>query len=135
MKELFSKGKLLLLSHILVSLINILAIPLVIKVGSAEMLGAFSIYTAILSLVYGISGFGVGFKSRRTLPSVTDNKTKSDLFNPQFTFQFCSLIVLSVILFSFWVQLSSFFGIHDKNLIVNPKIFIFYLLSQLILSR
>jgi len=135
MKELFSKGSLLLLSHLLVSLINILAIPLIIKVGSAEMLGSFSIYTAILSVVYGISGFGVGFKSRRTLPSVTDNKTKSDLFNTQFTFQFCSLIVLSVILFTFWVQLSSFFGIHDKHLIVNSKIFIFYLLSQLIFSQ
>ena len=120
MKELLSKGILLLAAHILVSLSNILAIPLIIKAGNAEMLGAFSIYSILLSIVFGISGFGVGFKSRRLLPSISDNNTRSELFNPQFTFQLCSIIIICLILFSFWMQLSSFFGIHEKILIVNP---------------
>lgn len=135
MKEIFSKGSLLLIAHIIVSLANIVAVPLILNFGSVETLGAFSIYSTILSFIYGISGLGVGFKARRFLPSAEGNTEKVALFYPQLWFQFFSVMGIGLFVLIFWKPLLSLFGIYDDKLLLSPYIFLFYLLAQLMFSQ
>jgi O-antigen/teichoic acid export membrane protein len=135
MKELLSKGILLFIAHIIVSLTNLIMVPIILRLGSVEALGSFSIYSIIISFVYGISSFGVGFKARRFLPSIENPHERAEVFYPQFIFQLISLLTISIVLLLFWKPLAQMFGIIDFDLILNPSLLMLYMVSLHLFSQ
>lgn len=87
-----------LVSQLLIFAQGLLFVPMLIKLAGANTFGTYTLISAILSIIFAVSTFGVGFQSRRFLPSADTSDKKADLFFPQFWWQFASTLILGVIL-------------------------------------
>lgn len=85
------------IGHFLVYGQTIVLFPLVIKVAGVATYGTYNIVLSIMTILFGVSSFGVGYRARRSLPSAPDGRTRGTLFAPQLMFQFASLIALAMI--------------------------------------
>jgi O-antigen/teichoic acid export membrane protein len=95
----FVKNNLIILSgHVLIYGQGVILMPIIIKTIGVQVYGGYSILITIVGFVIGISSLGVGFRRSRFLPSVPGSESRRALFYPQFTFQFASLLLLSLAL-------------------------------------
>jgi O-antigen/teichoic acid export membrane protein len=85
------------IGHFLVYAQSVVLLPLVIKVAGLATYGTYNIVLSIMTVLFGVSSFGAGYRARRGLPSAPDGRTRGELFAPQLMFQFGSLIVLAAI--------------------------------------
>jgi len=83
--------------------------PLIIKTVGVTVYGGYILVSTIVGLIYGISSFGVGFKSGRFLPATEGREARSAIFYPQFCFQLLSLAVLSLIFIVLYPFINSVF--------------------------
>lgn len=122
-----------LAGHILIYAQGIILIPLVIKTVGAAVYGGYVLALTTLGFVYGISSFGVGFKSARFLPAADTVEARRSLFFPQFWFQGVSIVCLSSVLVAIHPFLDAALfggeGVFSKWL-VFPYMFSCYIFSQ-----
>ena len=105
--KLFIKNNsLVLLGHILIYAKGILLMPLIIKTVGSTIYGGYVLLVTFFGFLFGVSSFGVGFQRSRFLPSTSDRNTRSALFYTSFSFQFVSILILSIIFVIFY----SYFG-------------------------
>lgn len=83
----------------LVYMKGIILMPVIIKSVGVTTYGGFILLTSILSVVFGLSSVGVGFRARRFMPSSTDMKERRELFYPQFCFNFLVIFFIAVVFF------------------------------------
>lgn len=100
-KDFLKNNLLILTGQLLINLKAIVLIPVLVKSVGVTVYGGYILLMAIMSFVFGISSFGVGFRRSRFLPSANNWQTRQGLFYPQFSFQLISLTVLSLLLLLF----------------------------------
>ena len=93
----------------LIRLQGFIFIYLIIKTVGVTIYGEFILMTSLLGIVFGISSFGVGFKTKRFLPSVKSIRKRRDLFYPQFYFNMVSLLSISLLFVLFEKQINIYF--------------------------
>lgn len=135
MNEILSKGSVLFVGHLLVSFAGLLVVPVIIRLSNVETLGVFSLFSAVLSFLYGISGFGVGFRARRYLPGLDDPVARSDLFYPQLFFQGFSLLILGSFTAFMWPYMFSVIGNGKTDNSLGSGLIVIYLISQLLYAQ
>jgi O-antigen/teichoic acid export membrane protein len=135
MTEILAKGTTLFIGHILISASGLLLIPLIIRLGSVETLGLFSLYSSVLSVLYGISSFGAGFRMRRYLPGLNDPIARAALVYPQLWFQCLSLLLLASVTIIAWPIVITIVGGNKPNSTLAPGIILTYLMSQLVYAQ
>ncbi|MBF0405898.1 MAG: oligosaccharide flippase family protein [Candidatus Riflebacteria bacterium] len=84
-------------------------IPLVTKTAGEATFGAYLLLGSMMSFFMGISSWGIGFTSRRFLPSTDEAKKRRDLFFPVFCFQLTSIIFHSVLFLILLPMLGKYF--------------------------
>ncbi|WP_162653340.1 polysaccharide biosynthesis C-terminal domain-containing protein [Lentilitoribacter sp. Alg239-R112] len=84
-------------SHLLIFVQSLTLTPLIIKLSGVETYGAYILLMSWLSIIFGISAFGVGVNAKRYLPSTEKKDKRADLFFPQFWFQIISIGILGLI--------------------------------------
>lgn len=85
------------IGHFLVYAQSIVMLPLVIKVAGVTTYGTYNIVLSVMTILFGISSFGTGYRARRGLPSAPDGAARGQLYAPQFLFQLVSLCVLAAL--------------------------------------
>jgi len=108
-KAFIKNNRAVLAGHILIYAQGIILMPLIIKTVGVTVYGGYILVSTIVGLIYGISSFGVGFKSGRFLPATEGREARSAIFYPQFCFQLLSLIVLSLMFIILYPFISSVF--------------------------
>lgn len=83
--------------HFLVYAQSIVLLPLVIKVAGVATYGTYNIVLSVMTIMFGVSSFGTGYRARRGLPSAPDGRARGELFAPQMVFQFASLCLLALL--------------------------------------
>lgn len=86
----------LLVGHVLIYAQGVILTPLIIKTAGPTIYGGYVLLMLFVGFIFGISGLGVGVRSRRYLPSATTSAERSALFYAQFVFQFWSVLILSI---------------------------------------
>jgi O-antigen/teichoic acid export membrane protein len=128
----FIKDNAIVLSgHILISLKGIILLPILIKSIGVTVYGGYTLLTATLGFLFGISSFGAGFRCKRFLPSSAEKNARKLLFYPQFLFQIAVIIVLSLLCLSFNPLIQR--HLHDFRLAI--WLVPLYLLSMTIWSQ
>jgi len=87
-----------LLTHVAVYTQGLFITPILIKSVGVELYGGYGLIAISLGFLFGISSFGVGYRSHRYLPGANTSQDRRDLFYPPFFFQLCSLGVLSLVI-------------------------------------
>jgi len=111
----------------------LLIIPIIIKTVGINVYGGFVLMSSFIGLVYGISSSGIGFKTRRLLPSVTDVEEKRKLYYPQFYFGLFSLVLVSLLVVLFIDKIDTYLFKDDINysiIIVLLNLFMLHIYSQ-----
>lgn len=93
-KDFVKDNVLVLGGNILVYAKGIILLPLIIKYFGVPSYGAYSLFASYVSIVYGISSLGVGFRFQRYMPSASTPEERRGLFYPQFLFRAATLAVL-----------------------------------------
>jgi len=75
---------------------GIILLPLLIKTVGVSTYGSFILLISYISVLYGISSFGIGFSYQRFMPSAK-GEIRTDLFYFQFLFHLCSVGVLALV--------------------------------------
>lgn len=104
--------------------------PIVIKTVGVTTYGGYVLLTSIVGFMFGISSFGINFKTQRFLPSTMDRIERRLLFFPQFNFQLLSVTVFSlvfILLYPIFQQLF-FKGEITFSLWLTFPYFLFYFL-------
>jgi len=132
-KTFLKNNRAVLIGHVLIYAQGIILMPIIIKTAGVTIYGGYILVSTIVGLIYGISSFGVGFKSGRFLPATEGREARSAIFYPQFCFQFLSIIMLSLMFILFYPFLDKFFFkgefIFSKWLIF-PFLIFYFLYSQ-----
>jgi len=111
----------------------IILMPLIIKTMGVTVYGGYVLFISLLSIVFGISTFGVGIKARRFLPSCKTMDERGKLFYPQLIFVFCTIVFFSVLLFCLNDHISSF--LFKNKLNYSALIFPAYLLAYFLYAQ
>lgn len=116
--------------HLLIYAQGIILMPIIIKTIGVKVYGGYGILMSIVGFVMGISSLGVGFGRSRFLPSARDNHERQDLFYPQFSFNFASLMLASLLLILSYPALDKYFfkGEVSFSIWLIVPYYIFYLL-------
>lgn len=132
-KTFIKNNRAVLIGHILIYTQGIILMPLIIKTVGVTVYGGYILVSTMVGLIYGISSFGVGFKSGRFLPATEGRETRSAIFYPQFYFQLLSIIFLSLIFIIFYSFIDSVFF---KGELIFSKWLVFpWLVSNFIYSQ
>lgn len=132
-KVFIRNNRAVLIGHILIYAQGIILMPVIIKAAGVTIYGGYILISTIVGLIYGISSFGVGFKSGRFLPAAKAKDRRNAIFYPQFCFQLLSLILLSLVFISFYSFLDSLFF---KGELVFSKWLVFpWFISNFIYSQ
>jgi O-antigen/teichoic acid export membrane protein len=129
--RLFIKNNLVVLSgHLLIYAQGIILMPIIIKTIGVKVYGGYGILTSIVGFVMAISSLGVGFSRSRFLPSARDNHERQALFYPQFSFNFASLMLASLLLILSYSAIDKYFfkGEVSFSIWLIVPYYIFYLL-------
>lgn len=132
-KTFIKNNRTVLIGHILIYAQGIILMPLIIKTVGVTVYGGFILVSTMVGLIYGISSFGVGFKSGRFLPSTEGKEARSAIFYPQFFFQLLSLVFLSLIFIIFFPFIDRLFfkgELFFLKWLVFPWLFFNFLYSQ-----
>jgi len=134
-KTFIKNNRTVLIGHILIYAQGIILMPLIIKTVGITVYGGYILVSTLLGFTFGISSFGVGFKSGRFLPASEGRKERRAFFYPQFCFQFLSIVVLSLVIFVFYPMLDRLFFKSTFNFsrwLVFPYLFLYFLFSQIV---
>lgn len=132
-KTFLKNNMMVFTGNFLVTIQGILLIPVIIKIGGAEVYGGYVLLSSVVSLIYGISAFGVGYHRSRYLPSARDRVARKKLFYPPLIFRFLSLMILSFVFILFYPVLDNMIFknevIFSKWLVLPYFVFYFILLD------
>ena len=132
-KAFVRNNRKVLVGHVLIYAQGLILMPLIIKTVGVSVYGGYILVMTMLGVVYGISSFGVGFKSGRFLPAAEGRDVRRDLFYPQFCFQCLSIAALALAVIVFYPLLEMLFF---KGELVFSKWLVFpYLFSYLLFSQ
>lgn len=84
--------------QMLCNLKGIILLPILVKFLGTTAYGIYVLVIITLGFIFGISSWGVGFRSRRYLPAAKDMEDRRKLFYPPCFFQMISSLVLTLIL-------------------------------------
>lgn len=84
--------------QMLCNLRGIILLPILVKFLGTTAYGIYVLVIATLGFIFGISSWGVGFRSRRYLPTAQGMEERRKLFYPPCYFQIISGLVLTMIL-------------------------------------
>jgi len=113
---------------------NLFLIPIIIKTSGAATYGAYALLISLTAFIFGVSSLGVGYRCRRLLPSIDAYKERIGIFFSQFTFQFITLSILTLILIYLYPAFDEFFFKGEVELqawILLPFLLIHLFYSQL----
>ena len=113
------------IGQVLTNLKAIILLPILIRTVGVSVYGGFILLSSILGFVLGISSLGVGFKATRLLPSADNADSRSDLFYPQFYFQLCSILLLSIVVALFHNQINT--HLFKNEISYSSLVVVFYL--------
>ena len=99
-KSFIKDNAVVLSGHILIYLKGIILLPILIKSIGVTVYGGYTLITATIGFLFGISSFGAGFRCKRFLPSSVEKSARQLLFYPQFLFQIAVIVGLSLICLS-----------------------------------
>jgi O-antigen/teichoic acid export membrane protein len=114
-KEFIKDNTLSFITHILIYMKAIFLIPIIIKTVGVSVYGSFSLITAFVGIIVGLSSMGVGVKSFRYLPSSKTAVQKAQNFYPPFYFKLFMLFLISTLIVIFGSNIKSFFVEKDSN--------------------
>lgn len=132
-KAFIKNNRAVIIGHVLIYAQGIILMPIIIKTVGVTVYGGYILVSTIVGLIYGISSFGVGFKSGRFLPSMERRDARRDIFYPQFCFQFLSIVTLSLMFFVFYPFFEKLFFKGDlifSSWLVFPYLLFYFLYSQ-----
>lgn len=130
----FVKDNLVVIAgHIVINLKGLLLLPLIVKSVGVTIYGGFTLIASILSVIFGLSSFGAGFRFRRHVPSAQTREDYRTLFFPQFYFQLFSILCFSLFFLFFNEELNRI--LFKGEVIYNPLIAPFYLVSYYLYSQ
>lgn len=132
-KTFIKNSRTLLSGHLLIYAQGIILIPIIIKSAGPAVYGGYVLLATLLGFIFGVSSFGVGFKCGRFLPSAESREARRDIFYPQFWFQLCSILVVSVLFAGLYPFFETAF-LKDGQTFFKWLVFPF-LLSNLIYSQ
>ncbi|MDA7679709.1 lipopolysaccharide biosynthesis protein [bacterium] len=122
-----------IVGHILIAIKGFILMPVIIKTVGITAYGGFVLLSSILSIVFGISTFGAGFRAQRFLPSTSNITTRRELFYCQFFFQMFSILFLSLLFFLLNRQVNV--NIFNNEISYSAWIIPLYLISYTIYSQ
>lgn len=108
-KSFVKNNSLVLSGHLLVQARSLIIIPVLIKAAGVSIYGGYVLVISLLSLAFGLSSLGVGFKFKRFLPSAEGPAAARGLFYPQFYFQLASVAAIAGLFFIFEAPLKAAF--------------------------
>ncbi|QWD28814.1 lipopolysaccharide biosynthesis protein [Polynucleobacter paneuropaeus] len=106
--------------------------PLIVKVSGPETYGTYILLVSYLSVIFGISSFGVGVSAKRWLPGIFDSKSRAHEFYPQFWFQLSTASALGLALVILFTLISSW---NSSLSGVSPWILFGYITCYTIYSQ
>ena len=112
---------------------GIILMPIIIKTVGVSIYGGFILLTSVLGIIFGISSFGAGFRSRRYLPSTEKMSVRQDLYYPPLYFQLSSIVFFSALFLIFDKQINAYFfknEISYSSLIIPAYLIFYFLYSQ-----
>lgn len=77
---------------------GVILLPILIKTIGVTSYGGYSLLLTLVTFLYGISSFGVGFRFRRFFPSLTELHAKRESFYFQFFCQLFSVVLFCLLL-------------------------------------
>jgi O-antigen/teichoic acid export membrane protein len=119
--------------HILVYMKGIILMPIIIKTVGVTIYGGFVLLSSVLGIVFGISSFGAGFRTRRFLPATKGMQARRELFYPQFLFGLFSILFFSILLVLLDRQIN--FYIFKNEINYSTLIIPLYLVSYILYSQ
>lgn len=134
-KTFIKNNRAVLIGHVLIYAQSIILMPIIIKTVGVTIYGGYILVSTMVGLIYGLSSFGVGFKSGRFLPAAEGEEERSAIFYPQFYFQLLSIIVLSLIFILFYPIFDKLFfkgGINFLKWLILPFLVFNLIYSQIV---
>ena len=96
---MFKKYIAIFVGQVLTYTSGLILIPFIVKTSGTALYGSYVIVISFLGILTGISTLGTGFTAQRFLPSINNKEERSNIFYPQFYFNFLSSILLGIIAF------------------------------------
>lgn len=103
---------------------NIISIPLIINLSSESNYGEYVLLISYLGILVALSPLGLGFKSKREMPSSTSLDERSNIFYPQFYANILSVIILGYFFNAFFYFFSS--SLFDEPIELDAPLLVIY---------
>lgn len=112
---------------------NLICIPLIISLSSSSNYGEYVIFISYMGILTAIAPLGLGFRSKRDMPSSLSKKHRGEIFYPQFYTNIFFAIILGYI-FSFLLSVIQSY-LFDTNINISTSLIITYSIVYTIYSQ
>ena len=130
---MFKKYSISLLAYGLIYFINLITIPIIISLSSERSYGEYVLLINFLTILFSLAPLGLGFRSKRDMPSKQSIQERSEIFFPQFISNlFLSFLIGLLFVISFEFINQTFF---ENNLKINKLILFIYLVVFTVYSQ
>ena len=113
--------------------INLVSIPIIISLSSAKNYGEYIVLLSYLGILVAISPMGLGFISKRDMPSLDSVNKRGEIFYPQFYTNIFFAFLLGYFFSIFFEIISPY--IFDDKVIISRFLLISYSVSYVIYSQ
>lgn len=114
-------------------LINLVSIPIIISLSSAKNYGEYVVLLSYLGILVAISPMGLGFMSKRDMPSSDTVNKRGEIFYPQFYTNIFFAFLLGYFFSIFFEIISPY--IFDDKVMISRFLLISYSVSYVIYSQ